>query len=438
MGNSHFGFNWANQGTVSKLPKEKVDSSSNYIILPSNIVKMEEIREATSLSSIATIAAIVGSVAFYQYNKTKCFPVGLLKEFGKEFVASLAIFIIFYIGCSYLVLFTTLPAIVTWVYHFVCMLGLDRLTKGASMNPALSVGLWINGTFDWSTMIVHLAGQMWAAQYGFYVIRILAPLLKEGLAENIQGPHFSGLVNGASMPVLGLTFHNASSHMTAAFLVEATITFVFAFAIFYSQHRVKDALTKTAIAAAALRVNMIFTEGLTGANMNPMVAYSWLFISGEGSNGNPLLEAYYQKEYIMVYCVAPMIGAGLASVVESIMSGKDGSSTTAAAAAAAAAAAPARKENTKAPAPAAMKGLTASRPRGRGKKIEEQEEAEVVATPVEKEEEEQEQEEEEKPAPKKASRSRSRAKSPAAAKKETKKSPSPAPAPRRRTSSRKR
>merc|ERR1712146_339331 len=51
--------------------------------------------------------------------------------------------------------------------------------------------------------------------------------------------------------------------------------------------------------------------------MNPMIAYSWLFYFSKGSTS--LLGAYYQKEYIVVYCVTPMIAAGFAALLVSIL-----------------------------------------------------------------------------------------------------------------------
>jgi glycerol uptake facilitator-like aquaporin len=408
---------------------------------------MESLKEASSLEAVGTVLCIVGSCCALERNDRSKMK-SMVKEFLKEFIASLVLFVIFYIGCTSIAI-SSLPNVVNWVYHAACVIMLDRVTNGASMNPAVSTGLWVNGTFNSTKLILHLTAQVFAGQYGFYVLKLLANLISEDLFDSIQGPNYSGLVNGAAIPLLNIPLSRLiHNDMVSAFVVELVSMFILCFVIYYIEGRVQSALTKVAIVALTLRVNMFFTEDLTGANMNPMVAYSWLFHVSEGTNS--ILGAYYQKEYIMVYCIAPMVGGALAALVVSLFPGSDSGSATLY---------PKNTANTgvgrkdKAPeeeVEVPKSSRASSRGRSRTRKTEPEPEPEPEPGSDDGEEEEQ------KPVQKKASRSRSksskkgtdsksksksRSKSQAKAKakaKSTSISPAPSPAPKRRTSSRRR
>lgn len=375
---------------------------------------MEILKQASSLRSTATFLAVVGASVGLKKDRSKA--KGLLVEFAKEFVSSLVLFVIFYIGCTYLAGYEKLPFIVGWLYHAACVVGLDQVSGGACMNPAISTGLWINGVFDSSMLLIHLAAQIFAGQYGFFILKIMAPVLGENLFSQIAGPNYSGLVNGGSVPLLNIPIKGLihQDDVIAASILEMLIMFSLCVVIYYIQGRVQSPLTKVGIVAMALRFNMIFTENLTGACMNPMIAYSWLVFVNEGSNS--MLDYYYQKDYIMVYAVAPMIGAAVAALVTPLATATDVLDKKAAPVAEKAKAAPTKSSR------------AASRGRSRARKPSPSPEPEPEPEPEEKEEEA-----EPKPAPKKASRSRSKStarKAPSSTSKTT------SSGPKRRTSSR--
>lgn len=391
---------------------------------------MEALREASSIEAFGTVVAIVGGCcALQRHDRSKM--ESMVKEFLKEFLASCCLFVIFYIGCTYIAV-SSLPSSLNWVYHAACVLALDWMSGGACMNPAVSTGLWVNGTFDTIQLILHLTAQVFAGQYGFYLLKAVTSVVSEGLFDSIQGPNYSGLVNGKAIPLLNMSLSGLiHNDMITAFIVELICMFILCFVIYYIEGRVQSALTKVAIVALTLRFNMFFTEDLTGANMNPMVAYSWLFHLSEGTNS--ILGAYYQKEYIMVYLVAPVIGGAIAALLVTALPKPGAVASSAPKNKADASGGSKKKEEEQEEVPAKKSGGS-SRGRSRARKAEPEPEPEVE---VEEQKEEEEEEEEPKPAPKKASRSRSKSQSKSKASK-AKSSPSPAPAPKRRTSSRRR
>ena len=378
---------------------------------------MVEITEAFNPVMALSVAGIVAGAAFLSKR-----PKQLLRDFFTEFAGSLVLYHLFFVGCTFIINHQSIPRGVDWIYHALCVVGLHFGTSRASMNPAISAGAWIYGMIDHWTLVAHITAQIYASQFGFYSLKTMNSILGDELAAAIQGPSFSHLSEVQKLPHFGIEVGGENNEVLHALFTEGVMTFVLALVIFLVEKRVKNGLMKISIIAATIRLCMYFGEDITGANMNPMIAYSWLFYFSKGSSS--LIGAFYQKEYIVVYCVAPMIAAGFAALLVSMLPEYDDvvpekpvKNVPAA-----------KKEPTAAPAPAS-KGRTSSR--GRGKKVEEEPETEE-----ESKEEESESEPEPEPVVKKpASRARGRTASRGPAKKAAA-SPKPSPSPVRRKSGR--
>ena len=344
----------------------------------------------------------------------------LWQHFITEFWGSLVLYHLFFVGCTFIANHPSIPNGLNWVYHAVCVMVLDYGTSGATMNPAISAGAWIYGLIDHWTLIVHIAAQIYASQFGFYSIKTMNWLLGDDLAAAIQGPSFIHLSEAQKLPHFGIEVGGEGNEMFHALVTEAWLTFMLALVIFLSEKFVKSGMVRIGVIAATIRFGMYFGEDITGANTNPMIAYSWLFYFSRGNSS--LLGAYYQKEYIVVYCVAPMIAAGFAALLVSMLpENKEVAKAPAV-----------KKEPVSAPAPTS-KGRTSSR--GRGKKVVEPEEDTMDVEESEKEEEE-EPEPEPKPVKKAAPKARGRTASRGPAKKAAAASPKPSPSPVRRRSGR--
>ena len=378
------------------------------------------ILDAFCPQNLIVVAGIVAGSTFVSKR-----PEVLLKVFLKEFLASLALYHLFFIGCTFIVHHNSIPNWVEWIFHALGVIGLDNISSGATMNPAISGGAWISGSIDVWTFAVHLVAQIYASQFGFYSIKSIARLLSDDLAAAIQAPSFSHLSESTKVPYFGFEVGGNGQEVMHALIVEGALTFFLALIIFLSEKRIKSGLHRILAIALGLRVCIVFGGDITGANMNPMIAYSWLFYFSNGSTG--ILGAYYQKEYIMVYCVAPMIAAGFAALLVSMLSGSKE--------VVAEEIVNVKQEcgdKKRAPAPAATgKGKARASSRGRGKAAEESEAEEETNT----QEEDVLQEEPEPVVVKNASRARGRTASRGPSKKAAA-SPKPSPSPVRKRSTR--
>jgi glycerol uptake facilitator-like aquaporin len=379
---------------------------------------MPEFAEVFSPSTAISVGGIVAGAAYLSKK-----PKEQLHTFFTEFVGSLALYHLFFVGCTYIINNESIPQGVDWIYHALCVLGLDFGTSGASLNPAISAGAWIYGLIDFWTLVVHLTAQIYASNFGFYSLKTMNGVLGDDLAAAIRGPSFDHLSDVMKIPHFGIEV-GGENNVLHALIVEGVTTFILALAIFLVEKRVKNGLAKISIIAATIRFCLYFGEDITGANMNPMIAYSWLFYFSRGNTS--LLGAYYQKEYIVVYCVAPMIAAGFAALLVSALPENVDVAT------------PAMNETPKpkgearaAKAPTS-KGRTSSR--GRGRKVQE-EEPEEKGTEGDDDDEENKEESEVEPvvvkksAPKARGRTASRGQKAVA-------SPKPSPSPVRRRSGR--
>ena len=232
---------------------------------------MTEFSEVLSPYTAVSVAGIVAGAAFFSKK-----PKEVLYTFFSEFIGSLLLYPLFYIGCTFIITHESIPRGIEWIYHALCVVGLDFGTSGASMNPAISTGAWIHGLIDFWTLTVHLAAQIYASQFGFYSLKAMNELLGDELVSAIRGPSFAHLSDKIKIPHFGIEV-GGEDHIFHAMAVEGLLTFTLALVIFLVEKRVKNGFTKIGIIAATIRICICFGENVTGANMNPMIAYSWLF-----------------------------------------------------------------------------------------------------------------------------------------------------------------
>ena len=166
--------------------------------------------------------------------------------------------------------------------------------SGCHINPAVSIGMWIDGRMDVKDLILYIVFQCIGAIIG---IAILAAIINS--APNLGGYMTTGLgANG---------FGSASSvgiNVVGAIIVEIILTFVFVFTVLGVTKKAENGAVAGIVIGLTLAFVHIMGIPLTGTSVNPARSLApALFLGGQA------------LQQVWVFILAPIVGAVIAGLL---------------------------------------------------------------------------------------------------------------------------
>jgi len=163
--------------------------------------------------------------------------------------------------------------------------------SGCHLNPAVSVGAWIAGRLDKKDLIPYIAAQVLGAIAGAGILYLLASgkhgFEIGGFAANGYGEHSPGGYN-----------------MTAAFLSELVMTFIFLIVILSSTHsKAPSGFAGLAIGLTLTIIHLVSIP-ITNTSVNPARSTSQAIFVGD-----------WAINQLWLFWLAPIVGAILAGLV---------------------------------------------------------------------------------------------------------------------------
>lgn len=166
--------------------------------------------------------------------------------------------------------------------------------SGCHINPAVSIGMWIDGRLKTQDLVMYIIFQCIGAIIGIGLLAIIinsAPSLGGYLATGLGQNGF-----GAASSV-GL-------NVTGALIVEIILTFVFVFTVLGVTKKTENTTVAGIVIGLTLAFVHIMGIPLTGTSVNPARSIApALFIGGQA------------LQQVWVFIVAPIIGAIIAGGV---------------------------------------------------------------------------------------------------------------------------
>ena len=174
--------------------------------------------------------------------------------------------------------------------------------SGCHINPAVSIGMWIDGRLDERDLAMYIAFQCIGAIIG---IALLVAIINS--APNLGGYAATGLGQNG--------FGSASSvglNVTGAIIVEIILTFVFVFTVLGVTKKVENGAVAGIVIGLTLAFVHIMGIPLTGTSVNPARSLApALFLGGQA------------LEQVWVFILAPIVGAIIAGTVYKELTSED-------------------------------------------------------------------------------------------------------------------
>ena len=166
--------------------------------------------------------------------------------------------------------------------------------SGCHINPAVSIGMWIDGRMEAKDLLMYIVFQCIGAIIG---IAILAVIINS--APNLGGYMTTGLgANG---------FGSASSvgiNVVGAIIVEIILTFVFVFTVLGVTKKAENGAVAGIVIGLTLAFVHIMGIPLTGTSVNPARSLApALFLGGQA------------LQQVWVFILAPIVGAVIAGLL---------------------------------------------------------------------------------------------------------------------------
>lgn len=227
-----------------------------------------------------------------------------MKKFVAEFVGTLWLVLG---GCGSAVLAAGFPELGIGFVGVSLAFGLTVVTmaygighiSGCHLNPAVSVGLWIGGRFEAKELFPYIVAQVLGGICGAAILYVIA--------TGKAGFELGGFASNG--------FAEASPggySMTAAFLTEVVMTFIFLFVILGATHpKAPVGFGGLAIGLCLVLIHLISIP-VTNTSVNPARSTSQAIFAGG---------IYLQQ--LWLFWIAPIIGAILAGVVYKNLSPAD-------------------------------------------------------------------------------------------------------------------
>ena len=166
--------------------------------------------------------------------------------------------------------------------------------SGCHINPAVSIGMWIDGRLEAKDLIFYIIFQCIGAIIG---IAILVAIINS--APSLGGYLTTGLGQNG--------FGTASSvglNVVGAILVEIILTFVFVFTVLGVTKKAENATVAGIVIGLTLAFVHIMGIPLTGTSVNPARSLApALFIGGQA------------LQQVWVFILAPIVGAVIAGLL---------------------------------------------------------------------------------------------------------------------------
>ena len=166
--------------------------------------------------------------------------------------------------------------------------------SGCHINPAVSIGMWIDGRMEAKDLIMYIVFQCIGAIIG---IALLAAIINSsaylgGYATTGLGQNGFGMASSVGLNVVG------------AIIVEIILTFVFVFTVLGVTKKVENATIAGIVIGLTLAFVHIIGIPLTGTSVNPARSLApAIFLGGEA------------LKQVWVFIVAPFVGSALAAIV---------------------------------------------------------------------------------------------------------------------------
>lgn len=158
--------------------------------------------------------------------------------------------------------------------------------SGCHINPAVSVGVFINGGMSSKDFVGYLVAQFLGGIAGAAVLKGII-----GTAYNSLG--CNGLFNG-SIP--------------KSLLIEVILTFIFVLAVLGATSKIENSSVAGLVIGGALTLVHLLGIGLTGTSVNPARSF-----------GPALLWGGESLQVVWVFIVAPLVGGALAAIVWKVL-----------------------------------------------------------------------------------------------------------------------
>ena len=166
--------------------------------------------------------------------------------------------------------------------------------SGCHINPAVSIGMWIDGRLDAKDLVAYIIFQCIGAIIGIALLAVIinsAPSLGGYLATGL-GQNGFGSASSVGLDVIG------------AIIVEIILTFVFVFTVLGVTKKVENGAVAGIVIGLTLAFVHIMGIPLTGTSVNPARSLApALFIGGQA------------LEQVWVFILAPIVGAIIAGLV---------------------------------------------------------------------------------------------------------------------------
>jgi aquaporin Z len=166
--------------------------------------------------------------------------------------------------------------------------------SGCHINPAVSIGMWIDGRMETQDMLMYIVFQCIGAIIG---IALLAAIINS--APSLGGYAATGLGQNG--------FGSASSvgiDVVGAILVEIILTFVFVFTVLGVTKKAENGAVAGIVIGLTLAFVHIMGIPLTGTSVNPARSLApALFLGGQA------------LDQVWVFILAPIVGAVIAGLL---------------------------------------------------------------------------------------------------------------------------
>ena len=166
--------------------------------------------------------------------------------------------------------------------------------SGCHINPAVSIGMWIDGRMEAKDLIMYIVFQCIGAIIG---IALLAAIINSsaylgGYTTTGLGQNGFGMASSVGLNVVG------------AIIVEIILTFVFVFTVLGVTKKVENATIAGIVIGLTLAFVHIMGIPLTGTSVNPARSLApALFMGGQA------------LQQVWVFILAPIVGAVIAGLL---------------------------------------------------------------------------------------------------------------------------
>ena len=166
--------------------------------------------------------------------------------------------------------------------------------SGCHVNPAVSIGMWIDGRLEAKDLLMYIVFQCIGAIIGIALLVVIinsAPDLGGYVATGL-GQNGFGSASSVGLDVVG------------AILVEIILTFVFVFTVLGVTKKAENGAVTGIVIGLTFAFVYLLGIPLTGASVNPARSLApALFLGGQA------------LEQVWVFILAPVVGAVIAGVL---------------------------------------------------------------------------------------------------------------------------